>query len=701
LYTKSDFFKFFRFLLIFFLLSVPGIVSAQTFSLTAQPGIVIPTGPEYTAAGKAAYKSGFRMSLQGSFAPGESGFRIASVFDYSLLPLSGQSDTALNLFALGAGPGFVFKTKGRFSFRTMITGGYFFGFIKDSSGGNFFTQAKAGAGFALSPSVDLNLDADYSYYFGGGSIFSNTFNGIGISFGISYKPGAGGRSGIDIKENNLQPIFPVLHAAYDTVPLGSVTVRNKESGPVENVVISYYLPDYMDSPGIVETLDKINRNEEKNILLHAILNKKILNETEGTFVNAEITVTYNYRGIEKKYTKQLRTEILYRNALIWDDDRKAASFVTAKDPAVLTFSRNSMNVVSSCANHGSDPALRQAMAVYEALKLYGLSYVVDPDSSYQELSQGTSLDFIQFPLETLTYKAGDCDDLSILFVSLMESLSVETAFITVPGHIYTAFALETEPGDADKIFPRSKDNLIVYNNRLWVPVEITMVESEDFVKAWRFGAFEWRKYNDRSKAEFLPVREAWKIYKPVGLLSASASLEYPQESKVSKVYCSVLADYISEEIKFRAEELKDKINSSSGRAKQKAINALGVLYARNGLFDDAIGVLAPLASGSNVYSPSVLNLANLYYLTGKTELAVSYYKKASETMKNPAAAFLGLAMAEYRLGNSDAAEKAYSEFSVLAPDKAEKYAYLNGSGSELTRASSGLNNSDVLWVDEK
>jgi tetratricopeptide (TPR) repeat protein len=170
---------------------------------------------------------------------------------------------------------------------------------------------------------------------------------------------------------------------------------------------------------------------------------------------------------------------------------------------------------------------------------------------------------------------------------------------------------------------------------------------------------------------------------------------------VSKIYCSVLADYISEEIKFRAEELKDKINSSSGRAKQKAINALGVIYARNGLFDDAIDVLAPLASGSNVYSPSVLNLANLYYLTGKTELAVSYYKKASETMKNPAAAFLGLAMAEYKLGNSEAAEKAYSEFSVLAPDKAAKYEYLSGSRTELTRASSGLNNSDVLWVDEK
>jgi len=692
-------FSFFR--LILFFLFIPGILSAQSFSLTAQPGVVIPTGPYYSAAGEVAYKPGFRMSVQGDYAPGESGFRIGSLLDYTLLPLAGSTSSSMNLLALGAGPAYIFETGGRFRFRAMLAGGYFYGFLGNVSGGNFFTQAKIGGGFSLSPAVDLNLDVDYSYYFGGGDSFSNTFNGIGIGLGVSYKPGAGSRrSGVDIQEENLLPVFPVMYAAYDQIPLGSIVVKNGESGPVEDVRISYYLSRYMDSPRIVQSIDAMKKNEEQEISLYALLDKSILTETEGTAADAEITIDYKYRGINKSTTRRLHTDILYRNALVWDDDRKAAAFVTARDPAVLTLSRNSMNIVRDSNNKGTDPALRQAMAVYEALRYYGLSYVVDPSSSYEELSAGTALDFIQFPVETLTYKAGDCDDLSILFASLMESISIETAFITIPGHIFMAFALNTEPENSYKIFPRSADNLIQYDEKLWIPVEITMVESEGFVKAWRFAAFEWRKYNDQNKAEIWPVREAWQIYKPVGFVSSSKNLEYPAENKVANSYENELISFIQEEIELRVMELEDEIHGSSGRTYQKAVNALGVLYARNGMYDKAIETIKPLSDGNNVYLPSVLNIANLYYLTENLELAVRYYKAAADSLNNPAPSYLGLAMAEYKLGNLTEAENAYSTFAVMMPEKAEKYAFLAGSQSGDSRASSALGSTEVLWEDE-
>ncbi|MCK4542225.1 MAG: transglutaminase domain-containing protein [Spirochaetales bacterium] len=75
------------------------------------------------------------------------------------------------------------------------------------------------------------------------------------------------------------------------------------------------------------------------------------------------------------------------------------------------------------------------------LGLYGLNYVVDPRTPYTELSQQREwIDFIQFPRQTLEYRAGDCDDLSILYCALLESVGIETAFITVPGHILMAFS---------------------------------------------------------------------------------------------------------------------------------------------------------------------------------------------------------------------------------------------------------------------
>jgi tetratricopeptide (TPR) repeat protein len=221
------------------------------------------------------------------------------------------------------------------------------------------------------------------------------------------------------------------------------------------------------------------------------------------------------------------------------------------------------------------------------------------------------------------------------------------------------------------------------------------------VKAWRFGAFEWRKYNDQGKADFWPVREAWEIYKPVGLISSASTLEYPGENKVSIAYTNELENFIADEIRFRVTELENEIRVSSGRNRQRKINSLGILYARNGMYNDAISTLRPLTEGNNAYLPAVLNLANIHYLTGSLDLAVRNYRRAAESMRNPAAAYLGLAMAENKLGNSEAAGKAYNEFAALAPGRAEEYAFLAESRNDVPRSSSAFGDSRVLWEDEE
>ena len=85
------------------------------------------------------------------------------------------------------------------------------------------------------------------------------------------------------------------------------------------------------------------------------------------------------------------------------------------------------------------------------MRISGLVYVIDPSTPYLEYSKtGGAVDFLQFPRHTLDYKAGDCDDLSILFNSLLESIGIKTAFITVPGHIFTAFNINIPPDQASR-----------------------------------------------------------------------------------------------------------------------------------------------------------------------------------------------------------------------------------------------------------
>ena len=93
------------------------------------------------------------------------------------------------------------------------------------------------------------------------------------------------------------------------------------------------------------------------------------------------------------------------------------------------------------------------MGLFERERLFGLAYVVDPSTSYVEKSANKSaVDSLQFPHQTLFYRGGDCDDMSILFSALLEAVGVKTAFITIPGHIFMAFALNMNEETARATF---------------------------------------------------------------------------------------------------------------------------------------------------------------------------------------------------------------------------------------------------------
>ena len=98
-----------------------------------------------------------------------------------------------------------------------------------------------------------------------------------------------------------------------------------------------------------------------------------------------------------------------------------------------------------------------------------------PKTPYEDYSKNKfAIDYLQFPGQTLEYKAGDCDDLSILYSALLKSVGIETAFITIPGHIYTAVSLDIPSEKAKRVFRDSKA-LIFYNNNIQLRQVILIV----------------------------------------------------------------------------------------------------------------------------------------------------------------------------------------------------------------------------------
>ena len=57
--------------------------------------------------------------------------------------------------------------------------------------------------------------------------------------------------------------------------------------------------------------------------------------------------------------------------MTWDDNRKAAAYVTSKDPGVLNFARSVSSYIRSKENRSICDNLQAAIAFHEALDLYG------------------------------------------------------------------------------------------------------------------------------------------------------------------------------------------------------------------------------------------------------------------------------------------------------------------------------------------
>ncbi len=117
---------------------------------------------------------------------------------------------------------------------------------------------------------------------------------------------------------------------------------------------------------------------------------------------------------------------------------KLGFFVTSENDEILALSRKLLGEIDL----ENDPSLRNFRAaehILERLGTMGLRYHSDPNVPfYQD-------DRVQYAHQTLKLKTGDCDDLVVLYSSLLESVGIRTAFVEVRdpekalAHLYLMF----------------------------------------------------------------------------------------------------------------------------------------------------------------------------------------------------------------------------------------------------------------------
>ena len=309
------------------------------------------------------------------------------------------------------------------------------------------------------------------------------------------------------------------------------------------------------------------------------------------------------------------------------------------------------------------------------------------------------MDSISLARTTLRQRYGDCDDLTVLFASLLETRSVHTGFITVPGHIYPAFDTGVAAENYAEIHPDRSMTLAV-DGTLWVPVEVTLLDGKsDFLAAWQRGIELWNA--SAADRQLTRPRRRRRCTRPWGCRKPSCSRCRPAKDVVVRSVTAArdrLADVYIQPVLAEATRAKGK----------REYNRLGIAYARFGRYTDAINAFTQSTKIDPTYVSAQVNLANVYYLQKDYKRSIRGYTAALKALdaKGPrrrracrATVLVNLSQVSSASGDSKAAQEYLAQAQQADPARAEEFTG-GGIGGERGRAGGERRRAGMILVDE-
>ena len=357
---------------------------------------------------------------------------------------------------------------------------------------------------------------------------------------LSYNPRVVAIKDATIRPN---PIFRSLYRHYEESDFCDVVISNSAPEPIE-ATVSILLPKVMTVP------------HQENIVLPAQSTEKyafkitfdhdLFNEPQAYYDNLVtplLTVTYTRNRAEQTVDRLLeRVYVAGKGKLSWNIPGMAAAFVTPDDLAVSGMARGLVQrydeLLSSKFNRSN---IGKAVLLFDAMGVYRISYQADQKTPFANVSDDkTIFDTVQYPSELLhkpegtATKVGDCDDLTVLYASLLENLSIDTAFLEAndpgKGHIYLMFDSGVPTDQAEDHFTAAE--YVEWEGRIWIPVETTMF-GFTFADAWRSGVSEYKRLKASKLIEEVNVWHWRQTYKPA-VLSAIA-IELPPAAAIDNL----------------------------------------------------------------------------------------------------------------------------------------------------------------------
>ncbi len=659
------------------------------------PGVAVPVG-----SSNEWYNSGFGTTLYADVLfPYRVPLLAGGSFQYSFITTG--TDYGVHFAKVNAHVGGYYVPTPRITLRGFGTVGYAHGFSGSGSGtnsGGMNLGLGFDARFMIHSDWDLGMQATWEHVPG---LCSSLFFGLTVGYALTGqekrdeeirhwneiridlmdlktpKPD----EGVDLLKFSLNPIYPAFYGTYNTDSFGEALFANIDTEALKDIDVSFRIAQFMDSEFECGSPEALEPGESMRVDINGLMNSSILEIAETTDVSGVLSVIYTKGRYRYRDELPLTVTVLDRNAMIWDDDRKAAAFVTPKDAAVQTFTTAAVRAVSGESAPGIDERTAQAAALFCALRSERFTYRVDPENPFRGTESG-KVDFVQFPFQTLEYGGGDCDDLTVLFCSLLEAAGIPSALITVPGHILPAYDTGIGESAAGRRFS-DESRLLIRNGTVWIPVETTL-RDKGFAEAWDSAADQVADAAGRNALGFFPLSEAWRKYRSVAVAREASVLRTPEDKVLLGYWKDDLNRIAGNEVDARLALL----DSSGGRGSVKYLNSRGVVFARYGRYREAEAEFGrALALSSDTYVPALMNMGNLAFVNRRMDKAAEWYGKARALDRDDPRIADALARAE-----TESEPKTASEVQLAAADREEN-------GARSSNVSSMEEKGELEWME--
>ena len=287
---------------------------------------------------------------------------------------------------------------------------------------------------------------------------------------------------IVIKQN----IYPALADKYIDMPVATAKVLNLTSEKID--VKPFILINGMDKEKMQSPVISILPNDTSEIDFYAVIPESY------SGVNPEITYANFYlMTVNDDFDDEYQKALLVNGINAWDGNVHNLKYFIKRD---LDFSVKNSKAILAKHKSEIDTLINATSDFYKAKILFNdfvkdLTYTSDPRASAE---------FVQYPKQTLDLKGGDCDDLSVCYSSLLESIGIETALVDFKPlnkihHVNVMFNTKLSPQQANLITENDTKYFIRKNNdgvdEVWIPIETTSLS--DFDYAWTIAAEKFQK----------------------------------------------------------------------------------------------------------------------------------------------------------------------------------------------------------------